>query len=101
METEIERLNKMRERILNKSKENPTDYSELPKVEKTTQPMTFIVQPDEVELLNHWKENIKGVYGKYGDFEYRFKSTGGFGYEVWVYSELAKITLDLTDVEKW
>ena len=96
METEIERLNKMRERILNKSKENPTDYSELTKVEKTTQPMTFTVQPDEVELFNQWKENIKGVYGKYGDFEFRFKSTGGFGYDVWVYSDLAKTELCLT-----
>ena len=96
METEIERLNKMRERVLNKPKENPTDYSELTKVEKTTQPMTFTVQPDEVELFNQWKENIKGVYGKYGDFEFRFKPTGGFGYEVWVYSDLAKAELCLT-----
>jgi hypothetical protein len=40
--------------------------------------------------------NIYGVYGMYGNFEYKFKSTGGLGYEIWVYSDLAKIEINLT-----
>jgi len=38
-----------------------------------------------------------GVYGKYGNFEYTFKSTGGFGYDIWVYSDLANTEICLTE----
>jgi hypothetical protein len=40
--------------------------------------------------------HIYGVYGMYGNFEYKFKSTGGLGYEIWVYSDLAETEINLT-----
>ena len=50
--------------------------------------------------MEEWQEHIKAIYGKYGDYEYRFSSSG-IGQIVEVYSGLADVTLDLTDVDKW
>jgi hypothetical protein len=103
METEIERLNKMRERILEKSKKGkqkpPTKLKKESKQDLGDdgyKPMTFTIQPNESKILNEWMSNIYGVYGMYGNFEYKFKSTGGLGYEICVYSDLAKIEINLT-----
>ena len=63
--------------------------------------LVFKIHGDELEKLRQWQENIKGVYGQYGNFEYRFSWGSGIGVEIKVYSELAKIELDLTNVEKW
>jgi hypothetical protein len=41
--------------------------------------------------------NIIGVYGKYGNFEHTFKPTGGLGWDIWVYSDLAKTEICLTE----
>jgi hypothetical protein len=61
---------------------------------------TFTLNEDQVKKLDEWKNHIKAIYGSYGDYEYRF-SSNGIGENVKVYSELAKITLDLTELEKW
>lgn len=103
METEIDRLNKMRERILSKSKENLIEVQEKISSHKNDlgddsyKPMIFTIHPNEVEKLNTWMGNIMGVYGKYGNFEYTFKSTGGLGYDIWVYSDLANTEICLTE----
>jgi hypothetical protein len=34
--------------------------------------LVFKIHGDELEKLRQWQENIKGVYGQYGNFEYRF-----------------------------
>jgi len=60
---------------------------------------TFTLDEDQVKKLEEWKEHIKIIYGKYGDYEYSFTSNG-IGQIVNVYSELANTTLDLTDVDK-
>jgi len=102
MESEIERLNKMRERIIEKGekvKNNPTPRQE-PKQDLGDdgyRPMTFTIHPKENKKLNEWMGNIYGVYGMYGNFEYKFKGTGGLGYEIWVYSDLAKTEICLTE----
>ena len=101
METEIERLNKMRERIIEKGekvKNNPKPKKKRKQDlgDDDHKPMTFTINPEETKILNEWMGNIYGVYGMYGDFEYKFKSTGGLGYEIWVYSDLAKIEINLT-----
>ena len=102
MESEIERLNKMRERIIEKGekvKNNPTLKQE-PKQDLGDdgyRPMTFTIHPKENKILNEWMGHIYGVYGMYGNFEYKFKGTGGLGYEIWVYSDLAKTEICLTE----
>jgi hypothetical protein len=101
METEIERLNKMRERIIEKAEKIKPDFKpkQEPKQdlgEDGYKPMTFTIHPKESKILNEWMGHIYGVYGMYGNFEYKFKSTGGLGYEIWVYSDLAETEINLT-----
>jgi len=104
MSEEKERLDRMRERILSKSEtKNDTDSlfcyiikNKIDSTENNQKPMTFTIHPDEVEILNKWKENIKGVFGMYGEIEYIFRPTGGFGFEVWAYSHLADREICLT-----
>jgi hypothetical protein len=101
IEKENERLLKMKERIIDlsyfTSEETAKKYREKKEVDNKFVPMTFTIQPKEVEKLNKWMGNIIGVYGKYGNFEYTFKSTGGLGWDIWVYSELAKTEICLTE----
>jgi hypothetical protein len=61
---------------------------------------TFTLDEDQVKKLEEWQSHIKAIYGQYGDYEYRF-SSNGIGQIVTVYSELANIELDLTDVSSW
>ena len=98
MESEIERLNKMRERIIEKGEKvrnNPTPKQDLG--DDGYRPITFTIHPKENKILNKWMGHIYGVYGMYGNFEYKFKGTGGLGYEIWVYSDLAKTEICLTE----
>jgi len=70
------------------------------KKESHHKPMTFTIEPDQVKKLKKWQDHIKAIYGEYGDYEYRFTSNG-IGQIVRVYSELAEVELDLTDVSTW
>jgi hypothetical protein len=101
IEKENERLSKMKERIIDlsyfTSEETAKKYQEKKEVDDNFVPMTFKINPKEVEKLNKWMGNIIGVYGKYGNFEYTFKSTGGLGWDIWVYSDLAKTEICLTE----
>ena len=101
MSKEKKRLEKMRDRILSKSeqvKNNPTPRQELTKDSDYDKygPITFTIRRKENKILNEWMGHIHGVYGMYGNFEYKFKGTGGLGYEIWVYSDLAKTEICLT-----
>ena len=60
----------------------------------------FTLYEDQVVKLEEWQGHIKAIYGEYGNYEFRFRPTG-IGDGVEVYSDLANITIDLTDVEKW
>ena len=67
---------------------------------KKSKTMTFTLDEDQVKKLEEWQGHIKAVFGNYGDYEYRF-SSNGIGQIVTVYSELANVELDLTDIDKW
>lgn len=69
-------------------------------IESKYKPMTFTIDPAQVKKLKKWQDHIKAIYGEYGDYEYRFTSNG-IGQIVSVYSELAEVGLDLTDVSTW
>jgi hypothetical protein len=100
IEKENERLSKIKERIVDlsyfTSEETTKKYQEKKEVDNKFVPMTFTIHPNEVEILNNWMGHIRGVYGKYGNFEYTFKSTGGLGWDIWVYNDLAKTEICLT-----
>lgn len=88
----------LKSRILGKSKKNKSEKND--ELGEKFKPMTFTIEPDQVKKLKKWQGHIKAVYGEYGDYEYRFTSNG-IGQIVSVYSELAKVELDLTDVSTW
>jgi hypothetical protein len=75
-----------------------TDHEISPPPSKKVK--TFTLDEDQVKKLEEWQSHIKAIYGQYGDYEYRF-SSNGIGQIVTVYSELADIELDLTDVSSW
>ncbi len=50
--------------------------------------------------FDKWKSHIKALYGEYGTFSWTVTSYG-IGKEISVYSHLAKIDLNLTDVDSW
>jgi hypothetical protein len=77
-----------------------TDHEMTPPPSKKGKTKTFTIDEDQVNKLEEWQSHIKAIYGQYGDYEYRF-SSNGIGKIVTVYSELADIELDLTDVDKW
>lgn len=62
--------------------------------------LSFTIQGKELDKLRKWKDHIKGVYGEYGSFTYRFCPTG-IGDSVYVYSEKANIEIELTDYDSW
>ncbi len=62
--------------------------------------MKFELYDDQLVKLNEWKEAIKVVFGEYGLFTYKF-TPNGIGVGVNVYSQLADISIDLTEIDKW
>lgn len=62
--------------------------------------LKFELTEKQMLRLKEWQEAIKTVYGEYGNYDYIFHPTG-IGDGVRVYSDLAKVELDLTDVTEW
>lgn len=60
--------------------------------------MDFKLSSSQEEKLQEWKEHIKALHGQYGTFTYSF-TPNGIGCGVEVYSQLAKVKIDLTEVE--
>jgi len=50
--------------------------------------------------FDEWKSHIKALYGEYGLFTWTI-SYNGIGPVITVFSELAKVSLDLTDSDSW
>lgn len=62
--------------------------------------MTFTLTETQEAKLLEWREAIKKVFGKYGDYDFIF-NPGSIGTVVKVYSHISKTTIDLTEVENW
>ena len=60
----------------------------------------FELDEDQTQRLEDWQAKIRAKHGEHGLHTYSFTPTG-IGTIVKVYSELAKETLDLSDVDKW
>ena len=50
--------------------------------------------------IKEWQEHIKEVFGEYGTYEYRFTPTG-IGDGLYVYSRIAEVGKDFSNVEDW
>jgi hypothetical protein len=62
--------------------------------------ISFELSDKQQARFDEWKAAIKKIYGEYGHFRWTISPTGiGSGLEV--YSDLARTTLDLTDVDSW
>jgi hypothetical protein len=70
-------------------------------LEENSNSIIYKLDPEELAILKEWQNHIKAIYGQYGDYKFIFESGGGMGTIVKVYSDLARIELDLTDVDKW
>jgi hypothetical protein len=61
---------------------------------------TFTISEPELKAIKEWQELIKNLYGEYGIFTYKFTPTG-VGNGIVVYSHLANIEKDFTDMDTW
>jgi hypothetical protein len=106
MDENQERIKKMYLRINSEPNDHemspppPKDREMLLPPPKKGKTKTFTLDEDQVKKLEEWQSHIKAIYGSYGNYEYRF-SSDGIGKIVTVFSELADIELDLTDVDSW
>ena len=62
--------------------------------------MTFTISESEMKAIKEWRELIKSLYGEYGLYTYKFTPTG-IGNGIVVYSHLANIEKDFTDMDTW
>jgi len=58
--------------------------------------MIFEMTKQQKDKLDQWQENIEKVHGEKGKFEYTFKANGK-GYDISVFCELSKLSLELVD----
>lgn len=52
------------------------------------------------KMYEEWLFHIKALYGEYGALRWTITPTG-IGNGISVYSERAKVELDLTDIDSW
>ena len=62
--------------------------------------LSFELTDAEMQGLKKFQEQVKALYGEYGNYTFSFTPTG-IGNAVEVYSHLAKIEKDLTDMDSW
>lgn len=62
--------------------------------------MNYNLSETQLEKLKKWKSHIKALYGECGIFTYSF-TPNGIGCSVEVYSHLAKLKIDLTEIENF
>jgi len=60
----------------------------------------FELNEKEETEIKEWQDAIKQVYGEYGLFDYTF-TPNGIGVGIRVYSHVAKVEKDFTDVDSW
>ena len=62
--------------------------------------MEFKLTEKQETQIKEWQDKIFDLFGEYGSYEYHFTPTG-IGDGLYVYSRLAKIGKDFSNVEDW
>jgi len=62
--------------------------------------MEFKLDEAQEKRLKEWQNNVKELFGEYGQYDYIFTPCG-IGTAIKVFSHLTKTELDLSEVEKW
>jgi hypothetical protein len=62
--------------------------------------ISFQLNNKQQKMFDTWKGHLKALYGECGSLTWKITPTG-IGSAISVYSDLAKIEFDLTDVDSW
>lgn len=60
----------------------------------------FELTEKQEKEIQEWKEHINAIFGDYGQYKFTF-IPGEIGDTLLVYSSLANITKDFTDLDSW
>lgn len=60
----------------------------------------FEISEKQATEIKVWQDAINKVYGEYGLFDFTF-TPNGIGVGLKVYSHIAKIEKDFTDIDSW
>jgi hypothetical protein len=62
--------------------------------------ISVTLSDEQQKQFDEWCSHIKSLHGELGLFTWKI-THNGIGTEIKVLSHLAKVTLDLTDVDSW
>ena len=60
----------------------------------------FEISQKQAIEIKEWQDAINKVYGEYGLFDFTF-TPNGIGVGLRVYSHIAKVEKDFTDIDSW
>jgi hypothetical protein len=99
MKKEKNSLERDAQKILQGLKKKKTKKDSLETDAQNTA-ITIQLNNKQQKLFDTWKGHLKALYGECGSLTWKISPTG-IGSAITVYSELAKVELDLTDVDSW
>jgi hypothetical protein len=99
MKKEKNSLERDAQKILQGLKKKKTKKDSLETDAQNTA-ISFQLNNKQQKLFDTWKGHLKALYGECGSLTWKISPTG-IGSAITVYSELAKVELDLTDVDSW
>ena len=67
---------------------------------KKNHTITIELNDKQQSLFEDWKTHIKALYGEIGSFTWTY-SNSGIGDTIKVFSDKARVELDLTDIDSW
>lgn len=60
----------------------------------------FEISEKQLLEIKEWQDAINKIYGEYGLFDFTF-TPNGIGERLRVYSHIAKVEKDFTDIDSW
>ena len=63
-------------------------------------PVVFEINEKQEAQIKEWQDAVNKVYEEYGSFDFTF-TPNGIGVGLKVYSHVAKVEKDFTDIDSW